>query len=595
MMKKRLKAAAAAAMALAMLGGALPVVPGGAELLKAPLTAHAAGYAVLNNTDNTLYLSGEVTREQILGFKYNDNVKKIVCNSGCILPEDCSRLFEVEQKFWDSVECWIEYSGWQSVESIDFTHADTSHVKNMKYMFASPTDRDFDSHSWEEYYSCPKLLGLDHFDTSSVTDMHGMFWQNKADTLDLSSFDTSNVTDMSGMFAYCGNLGSLNLSSFDTSNVTDMEEMFYKCDLYSLDLSSFDTSKVTNMDSMFAWCWRLKTIYVSDLWSTDAVTSAYRMFFNCDSLVGEFGTKNESGMWRENAYYAHIDSGEFNPGFFTDINAIRFDANSSNYVKGVGLGLSSRIGITFYVNLNDQANKVVLAGYPGEVTVTDLTPIESGDYKGCVKLVYPVNATEARRRINLCVYDKDGKRMPLYNSDHHRVIDNTVRFSVQEYLAKASTYYPDNEKALALADALKNYCNAASNYFCGKHYTVNGIGDITADSFSTFKAPLNGLKIALVLNSQTELRVYGIGTTENYTARNGQLPDLIYDAEGGYHKITGITPKKLANGEEYLINGKYVVVSPLTYGYYVMNNSDDKALKTVVRALFVYAKTALAY
>ncbi len=185
--------------------------------------------------------------------------------------------------------------------------------------------------------------------------------------------------------------------------------------------------------------------------------------------------------------------------------------------------------------------------------------------------------------------------MQLHNSDRRRAANDTISFSVQDYIDQAPQYYPDNEKAQKLAAALGNYCNAASNYFCGKNYTVEGIGDVTADSFSAFKAPLNGLKIALVLNSQTELRVYGIGTTENYTARNGQLPDLIYDAEGGYHKITGITPKKLVNGEEYLINGEYVAVSPLTYGYYVMKNSDDEALKTVVRALFVYAKTALAY
>ncbi|MCR5483356.1 MAG: DUF285 domain-containing protein, partial [Bacilli bacterium] len=44
----------------------------------------------------------------------------------------------------------------------------------------------------------------------------------------------------------------LNLESFNTSNVTDMSQMFGDMsNLTSLDVSSFDTSKVTNMGKMF--------------------------------------------------------------------------------------------------------------------------------------------------------------------------------------------------------------------------------------------------------------------------------------------------------------------------------------------------------
>jgi len=43
-------------------------------------------------------------------------------------------------------------------------------------------------------------LNLSSFDTSNVTNMHGMFWGAEATTLDLSSFDTSSVTNMYYMF-----------------------------------------------------------------------------------------------------------------------------------------------------------------------------------------------------------------------------------------------------------------------------------------------------------------------------------------------------------------------------------------------------------
>ena len=83
-----------------------------------------------------------------------------------------------------------------------------------------------------------------------IVSMHEMFWNSKAESIDLSSFDTSKVTDMNNMFSYSA-ATSLDLSSFDTSNVTDMSSMFSRSKVTTLDLSSFDTSKVTNMHYMF--------------------------------------------------------------------------------------------------------------------------------------------------------------------------------------------------------------------------------------------------------------------------------------------------------------------------------------------------------
>ena len=37
---------------------------------------------------------------------------------------------------------------------------------------------------------------------------------------------------------------------------------------------------------MFWNCWKLKTIYVSDLWNVDNVTNSTNMFGNCKSLSG---------------------------------------------------------------------------------------------------------------------------------------------------------------------------------------------------------------------------------------------------------------------------------------------------------------------
>ena len=119
---------------------------------------------------------------------------------------------------------------------------------------------------------------------------------------------------MSSMF-YISQATTLDLSSFDTSNVTDMSNMFNGSNAKLLDLSSFDTSNVTDMSNMFADSVNLKTIYSSNKFNTDAVTSSSNMFNNCTYLVGGQGTKYDST--KVDKTYARIDGGTSNPGYFT--------------------------------------------------------------------------------------------------------------------------------------------------------------------------------------------------------------------------------------------------------------------------------------
>lgn len=81
------------------------------------------------------------------------------------------------------------------------------------------------------------IEGLNHFYTSDVTNMSGMFYRfallnsrEECKKLDLGSqFDTSKVTDMTNMFYYCGFLTTEELhlgAYFDVSNVTQAFFMF---------------------------------------------------------------------------------------------------------------------------------------------------------------------------------------------------------------------------------------------------------------------------------------------------------------------------------------------------------------------------------
>ena len=190
---------------------------------------------------------------------------------------------------------FYEFKSLKSIEGLE--HLNTSQVTDMGCMFygcASLTSLNLTSFDTSQvtqmscmFYGCASLTSLDltSFDTSKVTDMGWMFSGcGSLTSLDLTSFDTSKVTDMEEMFSGCESLTALDLSSFDTSEVSYMRGMFYSCkSLTALDLSSFDTSKVMNMGEMFLGCESLTTIYCNTSWSA---SHSDDMFSGCNSLRG---------------------------------------------------------------------------------------------------------------------------------------------------------------------------------------------------------------------------------------------------------------------------------------------------------------------
>ena len=212
--------------------------------------------------------------------------------------------------------------------TLDLSNFNTSNVTNMSQMFFSSNAttikglENFDTsnvttmNSMFAYSQAATINGLESFDTSNVTSMYRMFYDSQVTSLNLSNFDTSKVKNMSGMFASIIGVTTLNLSNFDTSKVKNMSEMFASSIVGTLDLSNFDTSSVTNMSYMFSEMLGLRTIYVSDKFKTDSVTSGANMFFNSTNLVGGEGTVYNSN--NVDVTYARIDGGTSNPGYFTE-------------------------------------------------------------------------------------------------------------------------------------------------------------------------------------------------------------------------------------------------------------------------------------
>ena len=211
--------------------------------------------------------------------------------------------------------------------TLDVSNFNTSKVTNMSGMFSNSKATTLDVSNFNTskvinmsvMFSVSKATTLDvsNFDTSNVTNMFGMFWNSQATTLDVSNFNTSKVTKMGNMFNR-SQATTLDLSNFDTSKVTDMSDMFNRSQAATLDLSNFDTSNVTDMSNMFYDSANLKTIYVSNKFNTDKVTSSTNMFTGSTKLIGGAGTKYDST--KTDKTYARIDTCNTS-GYFTDKSA----------------------------------------------------------------------------------------------------------------------------------------------------------------------------------------------------------------------------------------------------------------------------------
>ena len=173
-----------------------------------------------------------------------------------------------------------------SVSELDLQYFDNQNVESIYGMFNNTTN-------------LTNLVMGDSFVTSNVTNLGDMFNDSAVTSLDLSTWDTSSVTDMSGMFqdtdtltniVLGGSFSSSNVEDFsnflngsgvsgldfadlNTSSAADMSNMLSNMtDQEAFDLSSFDTSNVTSMESMLENLGNVTDIDISG-WDTSSVSN----------------------------------------------------------------------------------------------------------------------------------------------------------------------------------------------------------------------------------------------------------------------------------------------------------------------------------
>ncbi|NLT08271.1 MAG: hypothetical protein GXY08_02050, partial [Ruminococcus sp.] len=232
---------------------------------------------------------------------------------------------------------------------------------------------------------------------------------------------------------------------------------------------------------------------------------------------------------------------------------------SKSTVKGASITLDGSIGVNFYVELDENVGKAILNGPAGNIVYDSnklaKAKVQEGDYEGLYKLSYGVNATQASAKVSLEIYyviDSEQYiqyQLPLCNSNNELYNNYTCEYSVNDYISDSDKYSSD-KKLKNLVYMLDMYCKSAENYFCGTNHDVPyrktrvedfdpKTGMYRVYGLLTDFLDLKGYTMALVLNSETSIRVFYDGP-----ANTADIEEV-----GGYYD--SLNDKKTENGKSY--------------------------------------------
>lgn len=358
--------------------------------------------------------------------------------------------------------------------------------------------------------------------------------------LDVSHFDTSSVISMKGMFSGCSGLTGLDLSSFNTSNVTSMENMFSGCSgLTILDLSSFDMSNVTNIGYMFGGCSGLTTIYVEDNnWNIKKVTFYGHMFKGCTKLVGGAGTRYFNSELYVHGDYAHIDGGPSNPGYLTDINALKVQEkvcdsddllNALLALEGNGTGTEdnhatlapcdSGLAVDNDVDIDDDLY-IDLVGKKPDGSKSDM--VFSGSSINVM--------TGSMVRMSQFVMKSDGNGGGISNSGNLTISDCELQdgdYTVENLSGSTMTL---NDNTIAGSGIIVN----SGNLYVDGSCTVNGLKNNAGGCIFLTSTPMTYIRIILDEVTVESLGVPVIAGADGYILTETDANALTIDVPDGY-------------------------------------------------------------
>jgi surface protein len=287
---------------------------------------------------------------------------------------------------------------------------------SMKYMFSK----------------CANLISInliEQWDTSTINNMAGVFWQSPKFNQSLNGWDTSNVISMVSLFREAS-LFNGDISSWDVGAVKDMSLMFYLALNFNQPLNSWNVSNVTNLTQTFGRAFAFNQPL--DNWDVSKVSSMQNMFrgaagnsmsFNQD--INNWDVSNVTNMSYMFAYNQLFNQplNSWNIGKVTTLSAMFYvcpvfdqDLNNWNTASVIDMGYLFDSCTNFNGNVSTW-------------NVSNVTSM-SQTFSSCANFNQPLNSWDVGNCINMySMFYHAGKfNQPLYNWNTHKVTAMGVMF-----------------------------------------------------------------------------------------------------------------------------------------------------------------------
>ncbi|KAB1232580.1 BspA family leucine-rich repeat surface protein [Chryseobacterium viscerum] len=268
-----------------------------------------------------------------------------------INPNANLELTEISQ--WGDI-IWLQQfnTAFAGCPNLNVTASDTpnlTQINNLSQMF----------------FNCSSLVGNNAFsnwNTSTITNMNGMFSRAKLFNQNIGTWNTANVTDFSGMFSFAAAFNQ-NISGWNTAAGTNFSVMFKDAVAFNQPLNSWNTKNATNLRYVFSNAAAFNQPLNN--WNTSKVTSFEYMFENAVSFnqpIGNWDVSKVSSFAGFNMFNGAL---LFNQDISTwNIKLQNFAGNSMSFgFKNSGLSCTNYSNFLIALNNNPAwANSTITSG-----------------------------------------------------------------------------------------------------------------------------------------------------------------------------------------------------------------------------------------
>lgn len=449
--------------------------------------------------------------------------------------------------------------------------------------------KNLTSIKWAAFSSCSSLVELDLPDGLTSIGSEAFQYCSSLKKIQIPN-EVTGIGDYA--FRKCYSLTSINIPE-NVKNIT--REMFYRCS--SLEAITIPSNITSFRSYAFYWCEKLKTITIPN-----TLTSIGDWTFYGTGLTDVYylGTKEE---WNK------ISIGDCNYGLRDA--TIHFLGDIESKLTSASVTLGDSLSLNYYATLNPAHTAAQMRfTYHGETTlVSGVLDEASGEYKFTFGRIPPQ-----------CMGDNVKAELILISEDGtETVLDVKESYSIREYCDDALAANPNNKTLATLLADLLAYGDAAQDYANYNEDTPAGDGfevapteweavtdtdltlsDKTSDTvyfaaagvrfdyinrvyFKIKAADLTG--VTLTVNGKT-YTADDLILVENTADTYVLYTDAVYATE--FDKV--FTAKLAVNSEEL----QTVTYSVRSY-VYTKQNSNDTELAALVRALYNYGRSAIAY